>query len=174
MKFGINKKQRGFTLLEVLTVLVLGGLIVGGALSLFGGASSQQASNQLSSDITALRGAVKGLYSRNGGYGTANLNQVLVNANKVPGTMAVTAGTPPTISHTLGGTVTTVGTGTTFTIAASAIPTDVCVALVSTTNGWTSVQVGTATAITAFPISPDTASGQCAAAATQTLTFTSA
>ncbi len=170
---GFNK-QAGLTLIETIVSLTIFALVVGGALSLFGGASSSQASTQMLSDLNALRASTKAFYMGQGGYGTANLNSILVNGNKVPSTMPVTAGTPPTISHSLNGTVVVQGAGTNFTITTTAIPTDVCLALVSSNGGWNSVRVGSAAAITTFPISPDTASTACSAAASNTIIFQSA
>lgn len=168
------KKQAGLTLIESMAALAIFAVIVGGALALFGGASSSQISTQMTSDLNAIRSAIKSIYFGNGGYGTANLNSVLVSGKRVPTTMTVTAGTPPTITHGLNGTVTATGATANFTITITAIPTDVCLNLLSGTTGWNSVKVGSATAITAFPITPDTASTQCAAAATNTIVFQSA
>ena len=172
--FSKAKKQAGLTLIESMAALSIFAVVVGGALALYGGASSSQTSTQMTSDLSAIRSAVKSLYFGRGGYGTANLNSVLVNGQKVPTTMSVTAGTPPTITHGLNGTVTATGASTVFTLTVTEIPTDVCLNLLAGTNGWNSVKVGAAAAITTFPITPDTASTQCAAAATNTIIFQSA
>jgi prepilin-type N-terminal cleavage/methylation domain-containing protein len=172
--FSKAKKQAGLTLIESMAALAIFAVVVGGALALFGGASSSQISTQMTSDLSALRSAVKEVYMGQGGYGTANLNAVLVNGKKVPTTMTVTAGTPPTITHSLNGTVTATGATTNFTLTVTDMPTDVCLNLITRSTGWTSVKVGSATAITAFPITPDTASTQCSAAATSTIIFQSA
>jgi len=173
------KKQAGITLMEVIAGLLIIGLVVAGALSLFGSADSSQKGNQMLSDITALRSAVKGMYAGQGGYGTSNLNGVLKTANRIPATMTADNSTPPVITHSMNGTTTVSGTGggAQFSIAITNIPTAVCVQLLSnSSSGWASVQVGAATAITAFPISPATAASatNCAAAATNTITFVGA
>ncbi len=170
----VKNKQAGLTLIETIVSLTIFALVVGGALALFGGASSSQASTQMLSDLNALRASTKAMYMGQGGYGTANLNSILVNGNKVPSTMSVTAGTPPTISHSLNGTVVVQGASTNFTITTTSIPTDVCLSLLATSGGWNSVRVGSAAAITTFPITPDTASTACSAAATNTIVFQSA
>ena len=51
------RKQAGITLMEVIAGLLIIGLVVAGALSLFGSADSSQKGNQMLSDITALRSA---------------------------------------------------------------------------------------------------------------------
>jgi len=171
------KRQAGISLLEATATLLIGGIVIAGALALWGNADSSQQSNQIQSDLSALRGAVKGLYSGQGGYGTSNLNSVLKNAKKIPSDLAVDSSTPPVITHGMNGTVTVTGATANYTIALTNIPTDVCVTLLTGANaGWSSVQVGSASAITTFPISPAVASSatNCAASTANTLTFTGA
>lgn len=176
MNWNHGKKQAGLTLIELVSSLVIFGLVISGALALFGSASSSQKGNQMLSDVTALRSAVKGLYAGQGGYSTANLNSVLKTAKKIPSTMTADASSPPVITHSMNGSVTVTGTGggTTFSIALTNIPTDVCVHLLSnSSSGWASIQVGTATPITLFPVSPATAASatNCAASDYNTITF---
>lgn len=168
------KKQAGLTLVEVIVGLVIFALIVGGALSLYNSANSSQSSTQLSRDIQALRVAVKSVYGiGQGSFGTTNMNNVLVTANKVPATMNVdTSTTPNTITHALNGTVNIVGATTTFTITTTNISSDVCTTLMSTGQGWTSIKAGSAAARTP-PVAPATAAADCGAAATATMIFTS-
>ena len=168
------KKQAGVTLMEVIAGLLIIGLVVAGALSLFGSASSSQKGNQTLTEITAVRSAVAGLYAGQGGYGVGSLNSVLITAKKIPDSMSV-SGT--TITHSLNGTLTVTGATTQFTAAITNIPTDVCVQLLANSNsGWVSIKVGAAAAITAFPIAPATAASatNCAASNANTITFTGA
>lgn len=170
------KKQAGITLIEIISSLLVIGIVIAGALSLFGSADASQKGNQMLSDINALRSAVKGMYAGQGGYGTTNINGVLKTANRIPSTMTADASNPPVITHSMNGTVTATGTsgGAQFSIALTNIPTAVCVQLLSNSSaGWVSVQVGAAAAITTFPISPATAASatNCAAAANNTITF---
>lgn len=164
-------KQRGLTLIEVIVALGIGALVIGGALSLYASASSSQYGTQLNSDLSAVRSSVKSLYSGQGGYGVGSLNSVLITGNKVPTTMSV-SGT--TIRHQQNGTLSVDGNTSNFTMTVTNIPTDVCVNLVSSANGFVSVQVGSNTANTTFPISPTIAASQCGSATTQTIVFTSA
>lgn len=172
-QFKSFKKQAGITLMEVIGSLLVIGLVVSGALSLFGSADSSQKGNQMLADINAIRSAVKGMYSGQGGYGATSLNSVLISAKKIPSSMT-TSGT--TITHSMNGTLTVTGATALFNIAITNVPTDVCVQLVSnSTAGWTSIQVGSASAFTTFPVSPATAAGAsyCAASNANTLTFIS-
>lgn len=168
------KKQGGISLIEVIAGVLIIGLVIGGALSQFGSASSGQKSNQMLTDLSGLRGAVKGLYNGQGGYGTVNINGVLKAANRIPSTMTVDTSTPPVITHSMNGSVTVSGSGggTTFSIAMTNIPTDVCTQLLTaSSSGWNSIQVNAAAAITAFPISPATAATGCSTTNANTLTF---
>lgn len=163
--------QRGLTLIEVLVSLAVFALVVGGAIASFGSASNSQSTTQLAYDLNALRSSTKSLYFGQGGYGTASLNEVLINSKKVPTTMSIT-GTAPSrvINHALNGTVAVTGATSSFTVTTTAMPTAVCIGL-ATMNGWDSVKVGTATARTP-PVSPAQASTDCSAAATQDIVFT--
>lgn len=170
----INKgkfRQAGMTLIEVLTSLAIFALVVGGAIALYGSASSSQSTTQFTSDLNSIRTATKSVYFGQGGYGTASLGEVLISGKKVPTTMAIT-GTAPNraINHSLNGTVTVTGATSQFTVAVSNIPTAVCQGLAAM-NGWDSVQVGS-NAVRTPPVSPSTASSDCSAASAQTITFT--
>jgi len=165
-------RQAGLTLIETLVSLAIFALVIAGAIVLFNSASTTQTTAQLASDLQGIRASVKALYYGQGTYGSStNLNAVLVNGKRVPGSMTVTAGSPPTINHSLNGTVTVTGNGANFTVALTNIPTAVCVGLM-TQQGWDTIQVGSAAART-VPVSPATASDDCDNAATQTMTFSS-
>lgn len=172
--YKMAKRQAGLTLIELIASLAVLALVIGGALALYSSASSSQGSTQMTQELNAIRAATKSLYYGQGGYGTVNLNQVLVSGNKVPSTIIVAAGTPPTLTNSQNGTVSVVGATSNFNITVTNVPTDICTSVLSSTGGWTSVKVGAAAAVTTFPISPGTAATQCAAAATQTIVFASA
>lgn len=166
-----NKAQAGLTLIETLVALAIFALIVGGALSLFGSASSSQTTTQMTSDLSAIRAATKAVFLGQGGYGTASLDELLINGKKVPTTMAV-SGTPGSrvINHSQNGTVTVTGASTQFNVTVTNLSTDVCLGLVGS-SGWSNIKIG-ATSNTA-PVSPATASAQCAASDPITVVFTS-
>jgi prepilin-type N-terminal cleavage/methylation domain-containing protein len=167
----IPPRQRGLTLIEVLVSLAIFAVVVGGAIALFGSASSSQSTTQMTSDLNAIRSSTKSLYFGQGGYGSTSLTEVLINSKKVPATMSI-SGTAPSrvITHPLNGTVAVTGSSSSFTVTATSMPTAVCIGL-ATMTGWDSVKVGTATARTP-PVSPAQASTDCSAAATQDMVFT--
>jgi prepilin-type N-terminal cleavage/methylation domain-containing protein len=173
MKFGF--KQAGVTLIELIVGLVIIALIVAGALSLFGTAQSSQTSTQMVQDLTSLRSTTKALFLGQGNYGTAsaNLNDLLVTAKRVPSTILVdTATTPDTLTHALNGTL-NVAVGATnnqFTITLTNIPADVCIPLMAGAREWVSVKAGSAAARTTFPISTANASTDCQTGTTMVFT----
>lgn len=166
------KAQAGLTLIETLVALAIFALVVGGALALFGSASSSQAATQLSSDLSAIRAATKSLYFGQGGYSTASLGEVLINSKKIPTTMPISGIAPNrVITHTQNGTVTITGANSQFTIAITNITPDVCIGLAAV-NGWSAMLIG-ATNNPVLPITPAQASAQCAASDPINMTFTS-
>lgn len=172
-----NLKQKGYGLVEVLAGLLIVGLVVSGVLSLYNSAEGTRKSNQMQNDLAGVRAAVKGLYAGIGTFGTSNLNGVLKASNKLPTTWLTDASTPPIITHQLNGNATVAGAsgGTAYTVTITNIPTDVCTTLLAnSSSGWTSIKVGTASAITAFPIDPDTASNatNCGASTANMIVFT--
>lgn len=166
-----TRRQVGLTLIETLVALAIFALVVGGALALFGSASTSQTTTQLTSDLNAIRSSTKSLYFGQGGYGTVSLGEVLINSKKIPTTFSIT-GTAPSrvINHSLNGTMAITGANSSFTVTTTAIPTAVCIGL-TTMTGWDAVKVGAAAARTP-PVSPAQASTDCAAAATQDMVFT--
>ena len=171
-RFNLAKKQAGLTLIELIASLAIMALVIGGALALYSSASTSQGTTQTISEINALRSSVKALYYGQGGYGTGNLNQVLVNGNKVPSTIIITAGSPPVLTNSFNGAITLTGATTNFTTGITAVPTPICISLLSSANGWSSVKTA-AVDHTTFPVSPATAATDCSATNPIAMTFTS-
>lgn len=172
MKFS---KQAGVTLIELIVSLVIIGLIVAAALSLFASAQSSQSSTQMVQDVTSIRSNTKALFLGQGSYGTANtnVNNILVTAKRIPTTIKIdTTSTPNILTHQLNGTVNVVsaGTGQTFTITLTEIPPDVCIPLMTSAQTWVSVRAGSASERTSFPITVATAAIDCATGTTMVFT----
>jgi len=168
-----GRLQSGFTLLEMIAVIALGAVLIAGALKLFNSSTSKSNSLAMAIDLNALRTNTQSLYNGQGGYGTGVLNQTLITASQVPTDLTV-SGSSITTSN--GGAFTITGATNAFTIALSNLPSDVCSSMVANSStGWKSVQVGTGAAITAFPVSPDTATSDsnCGGTPPFTVTWTS-
>lgn len=172
-----NCAEAGVTLMELIAALSVIAVIIIGALALYGSATSSQASTQLMSDITSLRGSVKTLWLGQGTYGAngTDLVPTLVAANKVPTTVSSAGGV---LRHAQNGNITIVssGAGATFTMTLTNIPKDICIPLLTSAQGWESV-TGTGgasytSAAAALPVSPANASDDATCADTRgTMTF---
>lgn len=175
MKY-VNKKlgkQAGVTLIELIVGLVIIGLIVAGALAMFGTAQSSQSGIQTQVELNGIRAVTKGLFMGQGSYGVSgtNLNNILVTSKRIPSTIKVDLTTTPyTLTNSLSGTVNIVSTGAGFTLTETNIPADVCVAVMAGTQNWVSAKAGTATAVTVFPYTTTQAATDCATGTT--LVFT--
>ena len=165
---GQKKKQAGATLMEIIAYLAIAGVVVVGAVALFGSASASERATAMQRDISALQAATRSLYAGQGGYGAGSINQVLVSAKKIPSTLNVT-GTNK-INHRDNGEFTITGANQTFTIAVTKVAKEICIPLLTNASGWGKVKVGTAADITAFPITPTQAETSCQA--DNTVTFT--
>lgn len=168
--FADRVRQRGVTLMELIASVAIMAILVVGALTLYGSANSGSNTTQLLRDLTGVQAATKSLFAGQGDFGTVSLNSTLITAKAVPSSWSVSGST---IKHQLNGAVTVTGATSNFTIQLDNVSSDICTKLLANSaNGWASVKVGTAAAITSFPVSPVTAATSCAAA-TNTVTFTS-
>jgi prepilin-type N-terminal cleavage/methylation domain-containing protein len=164
-----NFKQAGLTLIELIASLGIFALVAGGALALYNSGKSSQGSTQMLQDLTAIRAATQQIWNGQGSYGTAgtNLNNVLVKSNRIPSTIKVDdSSTPPTLTHSNNGTVTIAAAAIGFTVTLTNIDEELCIPLMTSAKGWTSVKAGSSAAVTSFPISPATAITNCATGTT--------
>lgn len=139
-----RKDQRGLTLIELIAGLAIMASVIVGALSLFNTTSNSQKATQISTEIHGLRSAMSKLYSGMGTFGTANMNTMLVTAGKVPSTLRVTPGTPPTIAHGFGGNVVVTGATSFYHISLTGVPQDACVEILTGSGTWDAVSHTTA------------------------------
>ncbi|HAJ90690.1 MAG TPA: pilus assembly protein [Rhodospirillaceae bacterium] len=154
-----TNSQSGVTLMELIAALAIIAVIIVGSLSLYRAATSSQASTQLVQDVISLRSATKSLFLGQGSYGTAatNLNSILQSAQRVPATIKVSGST---FTHSLNGAIDVIAQGAQFDISVANIPTDVCIPLLTGTDGWATVTVA-GTALT-MPTTPSAAATACA------------
>lgn len=166
-------RQKGASLIEGIAYLVIASLVIGGALALNQNAVSSNSSSQMLRDINAIRSSTQQFFMGQGSYGTTSLNNALIVASKIPSSMSVSGST---ISTPMGGTLTVTGNTNNFRIAITNVPADVCSNLITNAStGWTSVQIGSSTPLTTFPVSPATATGAsaCGGTAPFSITWTS-
>lgn len=135
------KKSKGFTLIEVGVVLVLGAIIMGGALKFAGPTTESTHVGQLSSSLLGIGTAMASMGAKRD-YGTDSaLNAVLINAKKVPSDMVISGAD---ILHTFDGNVIVTGKVRNFVVTATNIEQSACISLVQETSaGWSRVFVNT-------------------------------
>lgn len=153
-----QRKQSGMTLLELTASLAIGTIIIMGALMLYKSADSSSNSADMIRDMSSMRSGVRSMFVGQVGYGTANINSILVTGGKIP---ASWTGSGSTITNSFGGVVSITGNTSTFNVTSGSIPKDICVnALPGASQGWLSVGVGAtgAAAVTAAIASPISAS----------------
>lgn len=166
-------RESGMTLIEILAALAIAAVVVVGALALYQSGSASNDATTMLQDVTAIRASTQELYDGQGGYGTGSLNSVLYTAGKIPSDMTYSGGT---ITTRLGGTLSVTGNTSNFSVSITNVPSDICSQLLAeSSDGWQSVAVNGGTPLTAFPISPATATSPtyCGATSPLTLTWTS-
>lgn len=153
------RRERGVTLMELIAAVAVMAILVVGALTLYNAASTGSNSTQILRDVTGLQTATKSLYAGQSGYGTASLNDTLINFKAVPSNWSINGST---ITHSLNGTATVTGAGSQFTVALANLPKDVCIKLLSNASaGWASYVTDGDTTGSAFPVDPAKASTSC-------------
>jgi len=71
----INRNQKGFTIVELLIVIVVIGILAGLVITTFTGIQQKARNTERQTDVKAIHGQVEAYYAQNGRYPTlANLN----------------------------------------------------------------------------------------------------
>ncbi|AIY39643.1 Putative type IV pilin protein [Collimonas arenae] len=170
-KSSIINRQRGASLLEGIAYLGIAAIVILGAVSLLMGAFSSAQTNRASEEVVSIRTGVKKLYmGQSAAYSTGSLNPQLITAKVFPTTLAVTEAGG--VTNTWNGAVTVTGVNANFTISYTAVPQDVCINMISGSNGWVSVAVNDGAENTAFPITPKAATDACTSTAGNKIVWT--
>ena len=128
--FMAGSQQKGFSLVEILAVMVVIGLLLAGVFALFGGGLAGSKSIVHNEQLTGLVAGVKSIYT-SPSYIGISANQIIM-AGKAPTNMVVGTGTTTTLSNPWGGTVTitagnySAGTGNAVIIADPQVPVNEC------------------------------------------------
>ena len=162
----------GFSLVEMLLVVVFIALLLAAALAMYNSTRASNSASQMARDIVAVQAGVNSLYAGQSDY-TGLDNELLYNAQRLPTTLRYNDGT---ISNDDGSTLTVAGEDDNYTITITSVPKATCISVLSALNtGWTQVSVGgTAVKESAsdFPVTVSEAETACAAD-TQTIVYTS-
>lgn len=82
----LNKNQRGFTIVELLIVIVVIGILAALVITTFNGIQQKGRDTERQTDIKALHGQLEAYYAQNGRYPTlANLNDSTFRSNSLKG-----------------------------------------------------------------------------------------
>lgn len=173
-------KQRGVTLMELIAGLAVMAVLVVGALALFNAANTAQRGTQLTQDITALRSAATQLWMGQGTFPAGTLNVPLIASGRVPATLRAAGNV---LNHPTGTIDVVGGGGSSFHLVVTGLPRSVCMDVVTSATGWSSVRIaqpatppaqGSQLAGTdrTIPVTPADAAVACAGANNNAIQFT--
>jgi len=149
-RVGARRAARGATLLEAIAFLSVSGIVILGALALFGSSFKGAAAERLVDESNAVAANVRAAYQSAGTGGYAALSMTdLYNAKAFPDTLqASVSGSTVTLTDTWGGAVTvTLDSSGLPVLTYGNVPKEVCIAALLGSNNWRSVTVnGTALA----------------------------
>ncbi len=95
----INKKSKGFTLVEVVVVIAIMGVLYGIIYSSFDVSRANSRDQQRVSDISAIQLALEQYFNKNGVY-PSTLNTLTVKSDLIPNAYIPQIPTPPSIGET--------------------------------------------------------------------------
>lgn len=157
-----NKKQYGFTFLELLGALTIMMVAIAAILGVYHVAQSQNTTNTLTRNIQTLQSLAKGIFTIQGTYGTTgtNIASTLYNQKKIPDDLTYSSSSG-VLSTATNNTIQIMSYASYFTITVTNLDATSCVDLVaSQRSGWSSVSInGSSISSSSFPVSIATAEG---------------
>ncbi|BAU77397.1 type 4 pilus major pilin [Metapseudomonas furukawaii] len=127
IKTQFSRKQRGFGALEVMIGLMIGTLVLIGAVVWYQKLSNSSNNGDELENLSSLITSVRHLKTSSGyGANGTNLVPILNNAGGIPDNMGFNAGVP---LNAWGGNVTIVSTGLGFTVTYAGLPAENCIFL---------------------------------------------
>lgn len=142
----IKARQAGFGALEVMIALIIGSLVIIGAVGWYQSLDTKSKNGDELENISSLITNTRQMRTASG-YGTSgtNLVPVLSNAAGIPEKMEYSSSV---LYNAFGGTVTILSNGQTFTVTYNGLPTENCIFLASkagsSSNQQTRINSGTA------------------------------
>lgn len=101
----LNKKQQGFTIVELLIVIVVIGILAALVITTFTGIQQKARNTERTTDIKALHGQIEAYYAQNGKYPTlGNLNDATWRGTNMKGLDAEALKDPKGSGQTLAAT----------------------------------------------------------------------
>ncbi len=136
MKLNLRKKNKGFTLVEILLVVGFIALASIGIYAVYNKVTTTSKANQENNNLQTLKTGIKQLFGNQGNF-TGLTETVIRNSRLAPQQM--NTGAAGGLINMFGGTVTIApqlfGSFNGFRITSNSVPGDVCVKLVATASG---------------------------------------
>lgn len=125
LEMKMNKKEQGFSLLELLLVVAVGAVLLLAGLSAYRLVTQNNAQNEAVRLLNILKQQAQKAYQGDGTYGTSDLVPTLISLRAFPaGTLS---GSTP--RHPFGGDIEIEGNGDTFTISFNDIERAACISI---------------------------------------------
>lgn len=176
-QFHNKTKQAGVTLIEALSVILIGILLLVGGLALYGNTQSKQRESELVSSIMTIQTNVRDLFYGENNYGSsADITETLIDAGGVPKNMIDSTGDALSSPYDSSKAVVIIGNASKFNISIEGVPKASCIALATKTGSFDGVFVGTAPAPDAntyLDYTPTTAATACSSEDDNTVTYQS-
>ena len=170
-QFQHKKKQAGLTLVEVLSAIIVGVLVIVGSLSLYNNTQNKQRENDLMTSLMTIQTNIRDLYYGKNSYpaDTTTIENTLIVAGGAPKSLVNSAGDALVSPYDSSETIVIEGTGPQFTITIPSVPSESCVSLAGRLGSFESVSVE-GTPVTG---DSDAAAAACDVAAGADVTYTS-
>ena len=169
-QFQHKKKQAGLTLVEVLSAIIVGVLVIVGSLSLYNNTQNKQRENDLMTSLMTIQTNIRDLYYGKNSYPSTagTIRDTLIVAGGAPQSLLGTDGTDDILVSPYDSSeeIVIAGTGPQFTITIPNVPQESCVSLAGRLGSFESVEAGT-TDVTG---DSDAAAGACDGGADVTYT----
>ncbi len=148
--------QSGMTMLESLIALSIFAVVIWAAMANYTTILGSLGATRLFGDIHSLRWAIIDLHRSQPSYGNADMQSIVVNAQRVPTTLSVVDGGFRALDGTI---VEVVGSGDSFVIRLSQASKPACIQLLGRISGdqWESVQLSDEISGVVFPAMPASA-----------------
>lgn len=179
MKIFINRKRKGFTLTEILLVLVIAAAIVISAFIIYPKVQTSQRIDTETRNITTIRSGIQSLYNSSSNYQGLN-NDIVLKSNLFPDSMLIGEGDERKAVNIFKGDVEISDTASTpggvaystFSITYTAVPSAECIRLFQALRPYVYIiQINRVAVTDGLSSSPVSAINKCSSTSSNRMTF---